>query len=420
MIAVAAPASAAPSVFWAHDFVDSVGANIHLLHPDSFYASRFELLEQKLLAARIKHVRDGAMDQRGGFFAGDQAARFQELGRAGIGVTFIFHLNVSAAFVQGFPARVSPAFEAYELPNELNIDRSIPWPAAIQTWMPIFYRYVKDNPATASYPVLGPSLADLGGDPYGQLGMQAANFDYGNLHLYYLNYNPKTAGYGAPGTGPCASVRYGSLDYAQCNLGRVSDTKPIVCTESGWGTDLTARHEVTPAVQAKFIARMLMLHLKAGIRRTYIYQFADYGTDGFGAFGLLRSDGSDKPAYVELEGLMRELDDTAPSKSPTALTLAVVHDFRDVESVLFEKSDGSYRLVLWVEKPAMDPRTGAQLEVASQNITLSMPQAFRPRRLLSFGDSGAVTVKPLAGNSASLDIQVNDNLTIVDFARSRS
>src|SRR5581483_6027109 len=139
MIAVAAPASAAPPVFWAHDFVDSVGANIHLLHPDSFYASQFELLKQKLLAARIKHVRDGAMDQRGGFFDGDQAARFQELGRAGIGVTFIFHLNVSAAFVQGFPARVSPAFEAYELPNELNIDRSIPWPAAIQTWMPIFY-----------------------------------------------------------------------------------------------------------------------------------------------------------------------------------------------------------------------------------------------------------------------------------------
>ena len=114
--------------YWAHDFVDSVGTVIHLLHPDSFYGSQFEVMKQKLLAAHIMHVRDGAMDAHGGFFNGDQATRFQELGRAGIRVTFITRLNVSREFVQGFPARVSPAFEAYELPNELNIAHGVPWP----------------------------------------------------------------------------------------------------------------------------------------------------------------------------------------------------------------------------------------------------------------------------------------------------
>jgi hypothetical protein len=418
-----APAWAAPispPVFWAHDFVDSVGADIHLLHPDSLYGSQFELVKQELLAARIKHVRDGAMDQSGGFFKGDQAARFQELGSAGIHVTFIFHLNVSAPFVRGFPARVNPAFEAYELPNELNLEQSIPWPGSIQAWMPVFYRYVKDNPATASYPIVGPSLADLGNDPYGQLGMQAQNFDYANLHKYYSNYNPKTAGYGAMGKAPCGSVRYGSLDYALCNLSRVSDTKPVICTESGYGTDVAAGNQVTPEVQAKFIARMLLLHLKAGVRRTFVYQFADYGADGFGAFGLLRSDGSEKPAFVELKTLMGELEDAAQSQPPAGLTLAVTRDFRGVETALFEKSDGSYRLVLWLEKPGMDPKTGAPLAVPSQTVGLSMPAALRARRLLTFGNSGAATVKQLSNSLATLEIPVQDNLTIVDIGRSGS
>jgi hypothetical protein len=260
----------------------------------------------------------------------------------------------------------------------------------------------------------------VGGDPYGELGMQAQHFDYGNLHIYYARYNPKNPGYGGRGKGQCAALRYGSLDYALCNLERVSEAKPVICTESGWGTDLTASNQVSPEVQAKFIARMLLLNLEAGIRRTFVYQFADYGTDGFGAFGLLRSDGSEKPAYVELQGLMRELADTAQAGRPTGLTLAVTGEFRDVQSVLFEKSDGSYRFVLWLEKPALDPQTGGPLEVPSQRLTLSMPPAYRARRLLTFGNSGVATVKQLAGSSAALDILVGDNLSIVDIARNGS
>ncbi len=406
-----------PARFWARDFVESVGTNVHLLHSDSLYGTNFALFKQRLVAARIRHVRDGALDQNGNFSAADQAARFQELGRAGIGVTFIFRMSASAAFVQGFPARVSPAFEAYELPNELNVSNASPWPSAIQSWMPVFRHYVKDSRASASYPILGPSLADLGNDPYGQLGLQAEDFDYGNLHKYYRNYNPRTAGYGGPGQGPCTAVRYGSLNYALCNTTRVSGSKPVICTESGYGTDTTSRRQVTPEVQARFIPRMLLLHLKAGIARTYIYQFTDYGSDGFGAFGLLKADGSPKPAYTELSALLTELDDTAQSRPTDELTLAVTGDFQDVETVLFEKSDGSYRLAIWLEKPAYDPKSGAALEVPSQVVALAMPPSYHARRLLTFSDTGAMITRQLAGTASSLEISVQDNVTLVDIAR---
>ena len=50
-------------------------------------------------------------------------------------------------------------------------------------------------------------------------------------------------------------------------------------TEGGYATGVTPGREVTPEIQARYIARMLLLHFKAGIRRTFIYQFADSGTD---------------------------------------------------------------------------------------------------------------------------------------------
>jgi hypothetical protein len=406
--------------YWAHDFVDSVGTVIHLLHPDSFYGSQFEVMKQKLLAAHIMHVRDGAMDAHGGFFNGDQATRFQELGRAGIRVTFITRLNISREFVQGFPARVSPAFEAYELPNELNIAHGVPWPTTIQVWMPIFYHYVKDNPATAAYPILGPSIADMGNDPYAQLGSQEQYLDYGNFHKYYRNYNPGTEGYSSVAQPPCDPLRYGSLNYELCHLAKVSGTKPIICTESGYGTDVPAGKQVTPDVQAKYIARLLLMHWLAGVRRTFIYQLADYGTDGFGAFGLLTADGTEKPAYVELSALMSELNDTAQANPPANLTLAVTGDFQGVATVLFQKSDGSYRLILWLEKPGWDPRSNMAIAVRDQNVSLSLPPPYRARRLLRFGDTGAATVQSPVPSGASLGLAVGDNLTIVDFARNGS
>jgi hypothetical protein len=158
----------------------------------------------------------------------------------------------------------------------------------------------------------------------------------------------------------------------------------------------------------------------AGVRRTFIYQLADYGTDGFGAFGLLTADGTEKPAYVELSALMSELNDTAQANPPTDLTLAVTGDFQGVATVLFQKSDGSYRLILWLEKPGWDPRSNMEIAVRDQNVSLTLPPPYRVRRLLKFGATGAATAQSPVPGGASLGLAVGDNLTIVDFARNGS
>jgi hypothetical protein len=405
-------------VYWAYDFVNSVGVNTHILHADSFYGAQFELMKERLLSAHVSHIRDGAMDERGGFYAGDQADRFKELGKAGIRVTFNTRLSASKDFIQGFPSRVSPAFEAYEMPNELN-SQHIAWAAALQSWMPQFKQYLKSNPDTASYPVLGPSLIDLGNNPYLEVGNQESNLDFGNLHKYYRSFNPGTLGYGGPGQPPCDAVRFGSLSYALCHAKTISGTKPIICTEAGYGTDAVAGRTVTPDVQSKYIARMLMLHLKAGVPRTFIYQLADYGEDGFGAFGLLTRDGVQKPSFLELRSLMNELYDKAGTRPPGRLAISISGETQDLQSILFAKSDGSYRLVLWLEKPSYDPKGNRPLSVPAQTAGVSVPAPYRVRRMLVLEDSGASTAKPVASATAPFNVEIRDNLTIVDIGADR-
>ena len=402
-------------VFWAHDFVDSVGVNTHLRHARTVYDTKFELVKQRLLDARIKHIRDGAAEVDGTFFERDRAERFRELGEAGIRVSFTFRPMVSREFVQGFPERVKPAFEAYELPNEMNLQKSLPWAETLRVWMPLFAQYVRGDARSSRYPIYGPSIADKGGDPHRQLGDQSVSIDYGNLHKYYRAFNPATTGYGPPGTPPCAQWRYGALPFALCQTRRISRDKPIVCTEAGYAADGPSARAVTPVIQARYIARMLMLHLKAGIVRTYVYQLADSGTDDGAQMGLLTADGAEKPAWRQLSALMNELDDPAGEGEAKPLDLALEGELANVESVLFAKRDGTYRLVLWIETQSADPRTGRGLDIPTQAVTLTLPRGYHTQRVITFEDSGAARVRAVP--DATPRLSIGDNLSIVEIAR---
>lgn len=417
LAAIIGDAHAATSIEtrWARDFTDSVGVNTHLRHARSFYDRDFARMKQLLLDARIRHIRDGAMDQDGGFFERDRAERFRELGEAGIRVTFIFRPMVSREFVQGFPARVHPAFEAFELPNELNQQKSMPWAEVLRVWMPTFAGYVRSGRDSARYPILGPSIADLGGDPQLLLGERAQDLDAGNLHKYYRAFNPATGGYGRPGRPPCEAFRYGALPYAMCQVRRISGDKPIICTEAGYATRGASGRAVTPEVQARYLARMLMLHLKAGIPRTFIYQLADHGSDEGGAMGLLDAGGGEKPAWRQLSALMQELDDAGNAARGVAppLDVSLAGELENLEAMLFAKADGSYRLVLWVETPSFDPAADRELAVVPQQVSLTLPREFQARRVMTFESSGNASVRTLAGRAPRL--AVGDNLSVVEI-----
>jgi hypothetical protein len=402
----------------AATFVESIGMNVHFSNPGSVYVTRFPMVKEKLLTLGVTHLRDGAVDRSGGFSEGDGAALFRELGSAGVRLTFLFNTNTHKDFVQGFPARVAPAFEAYEFPNELNTAGIADWVGVLRAWAPVFYSYIQSNDVPSRYPVIGPSLADRGDNPAGALGDLSAYLDFGNTHAYYTARHPATPGWGGPGASPCEAWRYGALEYNLCNARRVSGSKTILSTETGWGSDSKALGQVTPALQAKYLARMLLLHFNAGVARTFIYQLVDSGSDGFGPYGLVTATGEEKPAFTEIKNLIGLLHDGPATVSPKTLPLTLTGDTPDVRTMLFEKSDRTFRLIVWIEKQGFDPFTRVPVTVPPIPVTLRLDGKARVRAAFLFHDDGAMDKEtPSPDVSGQYPLTLTDNLTVLEITR---
>lgn len=399
-------------------FVDSIGVNVRFSNHKTPYVTSFAVAKEKLLASGIRHVRDAAVAKAGGGFnANDQAALFREVGAAGVRVAFVFPLDVSQEFVRGFPARVAPSFEAYELPNELNAARP-DWVAALRQWAPVFQSYIRSNAATAGYPIIGPSLTDKGDNPYGALGDLSSYFDFGNTHAYYSSREPGTVGWGRPGAPPCDRWRYGAIAYNICNAQRVSGSKPVMSTETGWLTNVDSPVAVPEDLHGKYLVRMLLAHFSVGIPRTYIYQLMDSGSDGFNSSGLVTATGQERPAFKEIKQLIDLLQGGKTLENPRVVPLALSGDVADVRKLALEKSADETYAMLWIEKPGMDPLTRQRLVVEPRALTMRVGKPYRVDSIQTFDAGGEL--KPAvakAAGSGEYPLTLTDGLTIVKLAR---
>ena len=274
---------------------------------------------------------------------------------------------------------------------------------------------LKSGRGTAGYPIIGPSLIDKGDNPFGALGDLADSMTFGNVHAYYSSRNPGTVGWGGRAAAPCEAWRYGSTGYNLCNARRVSGAKPIVATETGWGTDVTLQDHVPESIQAKYLARMLLLHFNAGVRRTFIYQFMDAGRNSFNAYGLVTETGREKPSFVELKNLIGLLRDSSGASMTGRLPFALAGNTADIQTTILRKSDGSFRAILWIEKPGFDPISRTPVAVAPSRITVHFSGASNVRTISTFQDNGSVRVTtPPRASSGAYSLDITDNLTVVD------
>ena len=82
---------------------------------------------------------------------------------------------------------------------------------------------------------------------------------------------------------------------------------PIVCSEWGY---TTADGRNGEADQARYLVRMILTDLMAGVDLTVLYEWTDDGPDsanGEHRFGILRQDRTPKPAYPALADFLRRL-----------------------------------------------------------------------------------------------------------------
>ena len=254
--------------------------------------------------------------------------------------------------------------EPWLFPDLYNGQATTTWATVAQV-QAATYTAVKADPALAGIPLLSPSVSptDIAGTP--------ANFtataDLGNAHIY----------------------PYGGLQPSAFVAERLGGQQSLVGGKADWITEFgysntpgDTSYGVDSATQAKNTLNGLLDAFKAGVSKVFLYQLLDEASSiapntPWGALGLFNADGTAKPVAVALHNLSSLLaDPNAPASfQPGTLDFTVTGLPQTASDELFEKSDGTFELVLWNEATDWNPTTQSEVAVSPVPVTIHLSSA---------------------------------------------
>jgi hypothetical protein len=404
-----APGSAAPPIvpnagpqgaetpLAASDFTNAVGLNLHMTYVGSPYDTEFDTWSPLLVSSGVKHVRDAICPYALSWCRGIESVRLKHLAAAGIHVDFLTSLAQPFSYVQSYIATmdVADTIEAFEGPNECDVSPDCgAWQGVEAQWQQELFAL-----STPSITVIGPSMVTQQG--YASLGNLSAYMNVGNIHDYIGSAPPESS------IGAASHLSWAAA---------MSGGKPVWCTEVNYSTDPTyADNGVPQVVQERYLPRLLLEHLRLGIKRTYIYQLFDYGKDGGAYMGLLNSKYAPKPAWTRLLQLMQTFrDDGASPRTP--LTYALTGDSSGaLHHLLFQRSDGTFVLALWLAQSVYDAQTHAVLTPGQETVHVGVPASVASATLMQYRDNGALGNSVLTPSAGVLNVPVSPLVSILEF-----
>jgi P pilus assembly chaperone PapD len=375
---------------------DALGVNVHLFYSGTVYVNRYsDVIRPRLAELGVRHLRDHAVNPTSGN-APTYRAKLQELAANGTKALLIFDERYCTpaeceAFVKGTGAATVDAVEGWNEPDRRLSRTDLSWLPRMKTYMQDTWKAVKGDPTTAGILVGSPSIEF--GTTASALGDVSGIVEFGSIHPYppwpnYPTYQDRVAAYvdgmtpAYPGT-------------------------PWWTTEAGYHTSQScADRPVSETAQGRYLPRMLLEYMKRGQVRVYNYELIDEGTpdcDREHSFGILRLDGSPKPAFTALKNLLTLLDDPGASFTPGRLDYTVSGP-ASLHRRLLQKRDGTFWLALWLEVASYDTPT-----TATATLTLGNSHA-----ITRYATASAATGTTM-GNGTSFNVPVNDAVTLLEI-----
>lgn len=388
--------------------VNSIGINVHVSYFQTPYGTGFSsIIKPRLTALGVRHLRDvGSVTSNDGWMT-MVYGRMRELGQAGMRFNLVMRPGESGSYTNvdhfgRLMTYVAPFVENFEGLNEHDLSGRANWASEARTFQQALWTKVKGDPRTANMPVFGPSLGRAGNAPL--VGDISAYLNYSAIHPY-------------PGNGTPSSM----LAYYRSNMQPLSKSRGFVATESGYHT-LTSwvgpHAPVTEQAMGRYVPRLFLEYFDAGIPRTYLYELIDQGTAATTRedhFGLLRNDGSEKPAYRALANLIATLKDPGPGFTPGSLPYTITGDTLGVKRLLLQKRDGRFYLALWTAGSSYDVALKSDLPLVGRSVTVRFDtpvarvQQYRPN--VSAAASGSMT------NASAVTLSVDDRVLLVEITR---
>jgi len=411
------PAPAAAELVAARQadrFVDSVGVAVHVRYTDTPYGRYDDLLKPALVDLGVRHIRDGGADP-------EFHRKLNDLAAAGIRTTLILSPIDGLTTIADVDARglmpVIDAVEAIEGPNETDVPQWNPesqrfdkWFAhggrtngdapdgkdlgALRLWSADLYNYVKGHadPRVRGLPVLMPSMAF----PESTRHLGRVPCDRLNMHSY-------------PG---------GALPDDQIESRWLANTRltgpelPVVVTEVGYNYDVqngaAGQPGVSDAAAAKYLTRLLLEYHARGFERTFLYELI--GDE----WGLIRNDGTRRPAFDAVDRLLAVLADPGPAFAPGLVDVAVVGSrAADVRRLVFQKRDGRAYVVLWRNERSFDTAAKRDLTVAPLRVEVRLAAPCERAAVHRPVDGGEPTA--IAGPTDKVAVEVADAPVVVEL-----
>lgn len=395
----------------AYDLYHSVGVNTHITYGKPYaYLNNFKTLIAKLQQAGIVHIRDSEW----GNGADTQpwvTSMFKQLADAGIRTDLIIVSNnwnqTEAQLLADL--KLYPGIESIEAPNECDVNCNsargvIDWPQRVIAKLQI----MKPAADAMGLPVIGPSLTQE--SSFARLGDVSKYLNYGNVHDYNGNRNPETTGWG--GGIDRQGHGYGSISWNKDMAHRYASALPVMATEIGYQTG-TAKGKIPESVEGTYAPRLFLASFKRGITRTYYYELVD-APNGWSSYGLLRIDLSPKPAYVAIQNLQNLIRDTGSNFTPKPLDYTLAGNTSGVETLLAQKSDGTYLLFVWLNGNIWDIDKNVATPVSPRPLTLKLSNGMAVTDAEQFGQDGALTKLP-----PKLSFQASSNVLALRIERQR-
>ncbi len=190
----------------------------------------------------------------------------------------------------------------------------------------------------------------------------------------------------------------------------IAGTRPLVATEVGYHTSPISTNPwhwaVSESAQAKYTLREFLELYNAGVQRTFAYELIDEGTAPSEMefhFGLLRNDGTPKPAFTALRNLIALLGERGAAPFTThALRVSLSGDTTGVHRLLVEKGNGRRYLVLWQNTRSYDEVTRTDLSATPRVVDVDFPAAL----------SSVTVYQPLIGTAATATYRATRTLRV--------
>jgi hypothetical protein len=346
----------------------------------------------------IKHLRISAD-------LADQASQ-NALASYGVDADCLISYTDTVAALNTFNSSLTNGCHFIEGPNEPNGSNIDPnWVNDVPTQLAA----IRADATLGSKYIVGASIIDVGtgAAPFASIShvtpLLSSTINAYAVHPYMSSF-PENTGYGGFSAGcgvshteDCGYYAAANWEFNEAYTQVAGSGLPGFASEGtgsyGSETAICGRGNVDKPTQSAYLERGIMYNWKLATDYNFPYKFIDDGNcaDGFGSYGVIsrlrNQDGTTrqfapKPAYTSwttLNNLIYDAGDPNGTFRPTPLTYGIQNSSPDVETLLIQESDGSYRLIIWSDKELWNFNAngsviaGSEDALVSDAITLNFP-----------------------------------------------